>query len=166
MKGKSPLAALIVILPVVLFGAVLAMNWGSIRIVPEGGEDVIHLSLGFDRALRATLPALLFGTLVYGLVVGALAALVALRGRLLDLRRALADTSHDNARLQAANRALEAALPVLREKYDAAIGALGPEPPLVTEPLDDPADQVSLAALARDEAEARRQARQAARAGH
>lgn len=151
-RARISLASLLVVVPVMVFAVLLWINWGPLETRGEGLERLIRFRLGGGRSLLATLPELLAGTFITGAVVGLLAGLIAFAGRRAELRARIEELAADRRKLAAANRALEAALPVLRERYDAAIGGLDPQANALNEPIGEAADEVSLHELVRQEA--------------
>ncbi len=164
--GRLSLPSLFVILPVLVFVVLVWVNWGPVKTVGEGAEQVLRVRIGGGLAVEATLAHLLMGTFCFGLLMGLLAAFIAISRRLTELAEQIEALQHDKRRLGAANRALEAALPVLRERYDQAIGALDPVVQYGEPGVDGVGEVVPVAPLAIEDAEARRQAREQAAHGN
>jgi len=159
------MATLLVVAPVALFVVVLWFNWGKAVSLPVADPRVLALDLPGNNHLFATLPEMLGAVFGFGALIGALAAIITFAALGRTWRATIESQRRDNARLAAANRALEGALPVLREGYDQAIGAIdpivpSPTPVGVAEPLDDDvAAGVDLQQLAIEDAQRRRSER-------
>ncbi|MBI5832838.1 MAG: hypothetical protein HZB16_11105 [Armatimonadetes bacterium] len=155
-------ATLLVVAPVALFVIVLWFNWGKAVTLPVADPRVLALELPGNNRLYATLPEMLGGVFGFGAIIGALAAIVTFASLGRTWRSTIEAQRRDNERLAAANRALEGALPVLREGFDTAIGAIDPVVPAAT-PIgsaelldDDVAAGVDLQKLAIEDAQRRR----------
>lgn len=183
-RARRSLSSLVVAIPVLAFALFCWLNWQPLRVVssPDGavghrqtaiGEPVIELAdaelwlqIGGGHALRARLGWLLLGTFAFAAAVGILTMAVAGGPGKAAMRAELETLRADKRRLAAANRALEAALPVLRERYDQALATASPRPTLdpsssvLTEPIgDDDVDQADLKLLALEDATLRERAR-------
>ena len=152
---------MIVVVPVLVYALLVLFNWGPREILTEGHTQWVKVHIGLGYTLDAQIAELVGATLFFGLAVGALAMFVASSRRWAEHAAQIERLTADNRRLGAATRAMEAALPVLRERYDQATGATGPAPAA----SDDPADHVSIAQLALEDAAAKRAARERARGG-
>jgi hypothetical protein len=108
---------------------------------------------------------LLLSTFALAAAIGVLTAIVARGPGIAAMREELVRLRDERRKLAAANRALEAALPVLRERYDQALGGL--EPPslepgssVLNEPIgESDADEADLKLLALEDATTRSRAR-------
>ena len=187
-RARRSLSSLVIAIPVFAFAIFCWLNWQPLRVVSAPDSNISHrqtsigepvqefadaelwLEVGGGHALRARLGWLLVGTFALAAFIGVLTAVVARGPGLAVMRAELERLRADKRKLSAANRALEAALPVLRERYDQAIG--GMDPPSVTpgssvlnEPIGEAeVDDADLKLLALEEATARsRQRREKAR---
>jgi len=182
-RARRSLSSLVIAIPVLAFALFCWLNWQPLRVVssPDGaighrqtsiGEPVIELAdaelwlqIGGGHALRARLGWLLLGTFAFAALVGILTMAVASGPSQAARRTELEALRVDKRRLAAANRALEAALPVLRERYDQALGGLEPPPlapgsSVLNEPIGEAdVDQADLKLLALEEATVRERTR-------
>jgi len=182
-RARRSLSSLVVAIPVLAFGLFLWLNWQPLRVVstPDSqvnhrqtaiGEPVIELAdaelwlqVGGGHALRARLGWLLLGVFAFAAVVGILTMAAATGPGKAAMRAELETLRADKRKLAAANRALEAALPVLRERYDQALAASEPRPlepssSVLNEPIgDDEVDEADLKLLALEEATVQERAR-------
>lgn len=151
----TALATLLMVLAVGAFAIFVWLNgkW-TITLELRAGEPHVTLSLSL----------LLSVAFVFGVVIGLCAMLLTFSTWRYGWRDTIERLSADNHKLKAANRALEGALPVLREGYDETIGAFAAEPALrPTYPLDH-ADAPEAAGVSIDELAAADAAARQARA--
>ncbi|MBI2301570.1 MAG: hypothetical protein HYU66_21925 [Armatimonadetes bacterium] len=144
--------ALITLLMVVAVAAFGVFLWQialtSITIEPRRGETPVQMSISLLLGL----------TFLFGAAMGLIATVLTLSTWRYGWRDTIERLSQHNRKLAAANRALEAALPVLRESYDTTLGTLpvGPAARMaVVEAERDEAVSVSIDDLAREDALAR-----------
>lgn len=165
------LATVLVLLPVVAFIIILWFNWGRPLVVAPTDPTALGLELPGNHQLRAGLPEMLGLVFIFGALIGVLATVLSFAGMGRNWRGVIDQQRHDNQRLAAANRALEGAVPVLREGYDRALGAMdapaAPAPAPATAPAPPPAieggtlpDGGSLRQAALADERARRERRQ------
>lgn len=158
-RPRISVAALFVVIPTLLFAALVWMNWTPLETVEVSGQELLRVRVGLGRSLYAGLGEVVAATFVLGALLGVLAAWVSGSGRRADVRDKVTTLTADNRKLAAANRALEAALPVLRQGYDEALG-LDPAANAVNTPLgDEDVDRVSIDQLALEDATRRQEAR-------
>jgi hypothetical protein len=153
----SAVATLLVIAPVALFAVFLWFNWGRPVLLPGDDPRIIRLLLPLNRAVETGVPEALGGAFAFGVLMGVLATALSVATRSQAWRGTLEQLERDKLRLAAANRALQAALPTLREGFDAAIGA--DQPAVADTPLDHGdavAEPVDLQQLALEDARSRR----------
>ncbi len=155
-------ATLLVVAPVALFVVVLWFNWGKAVTLPVADPRVLALDLPGNNRLLATLPEMLGAVFGFGALIGALAAIITFASLGRNWRTTIESQRRDNERLAAANRALEGALPVLREGFDQALGAVDAPMPAdtgigaETPEADDISAGVDLQQLAIEDARRRR----------
>jgi hypothetical protein len=182
-RARRGLSSLVIAIPVLAFALFCWLNWQPLRVVSSPGGTISHrqtslgepvqefadaelwLQIGGGHALRARLGWLLLGTFALAAIIGVLTALAATGPGNAATRDELERLRAEKRKLAAANRALEAALPVLRERYDQALG--GMEPPslepgssVLREPIGEPeVDEADLKLLALEDATTRSRAR-------
>ncbi|MCC7493702.1 MAG: hypothetical protein IT204_15210 [Fimbriimonadaceae bacterium] len=154
-RGRISVVTLLVVLPVLLFAIFVWLNWSPLRVITAAEGQWLQLRVGGGKMIETRLGELLIATFGFGALMGVLAALASVGGRLGVLRSSNEALQQDRRKLSAANRALEAALPVLRERYDEIIGGLDPHRRLMEQPADDiVAGGVDIRQIAREEAAA------------
>jgi hypothetical protein len=159
-------ATLFVVVPTALFGVFLWFNWGTAVVFPTDDPRLIKLVLPLNHYLQTGVAEALFGAFVFGAFMGVLFTLITFAAGGLAARETISALQADKRRLAAANRALEAAVPALRERFDEAIGAFDPHDAALTSPIgaaasqdDDPTAGVDIQQLAIEDAQRRRGSR-------
>lgn len=142
------LATLVMVVAVATFVLFVWTNarW-TISLEVRAGEAPVEMSIG----------VLLGATFVFGALIGVLATVLTFSAWRWEWLDTIERLSRERRKLAAANRALEAALPVLRERYDVALGvAVPPAPePVVVEADSPEAATLRIDDLAREDAEQR-----------
>jgi len=83
----------------------------------------VYVQLAFGWALEAPVWEVIFWPFVIGAVIGWLGAWLRMRQQTLALREELVQERQANDQLEAANRALEASVPILRAHWEEALEA-------------------------------------------
>jgi hypothetical protein len=161
----SAAATLLVVIPVALFAVFVWWNWGRPVEFPTDDPRFIKLLLPLYKAVWTGVPEALAGCFVFGCAMGVLATLTSFAARNRAWRDTISELKAERTKLAAANRALGAAVPVLRQRFDEAIGVFDDvEPPVpaatgvgaAAPGEDDLAAGVDIHQLAIEDARARR----------
>lgn len=122
-----PALSLLLFVVTVAFGLYAWFHWRE--------NQIVELLWLWGQHLELSPGQLMVNCFAVGAGVGITASILTFGASAVRWRETNEKLRGDQRRLAAANRALEAALPVLREKYDRAIGALDPSIHALHEPI-------------------------------